>query len=63
MCDKITGHSKGYRQCIIISNSLIISFPATRFAYVEFFDKASVENALRLDDSTFLGRPIKVCKI
>lgn len=31
-----------------------------RFAYVEFYDKASVENALRLDESTFLGRQIKV---
>mmetsp|Transcript_24001 Transcript_24001/g.24593 ORF Transcript_24001/g.24593 Transcript_24001/m.24593 type:complete len:207 (+) Transcript_24001:162-782(+) len=33
---------------------------AKGFAYVEFYDKASVENALRLDESTFLGRQIKV---
>ncbi|CAE7530957.1 pabpn1-b, partial [Symbiodinium microadriaticum] len=32
---------------------------AKGFAYVEFYDKVSVENALRLDDSTFLGRQIK----
>jgi RNA recognition motif-containing protein len=31
-----------------------------RFAYVEFVDKESVENALKLDDSTFKGRQLKV---
>ena len=31
-----------------------------RFAYVEFADKSSVENALKLDDSVFKGRQIKV---
>ena len=31
-----------------------------RFAYVEFVEKESVENALKLDDTTFKGRQIKV---
>jgi RNA recognition motif-containing protein len=31
-----------------------------RFAYVEFVDKESVENALKLDDTTFKGRQLKV---
>lgn len=31
-----------------------------RFAYVEFADKESVENALVLNDSLFKGRQIKV---
>merc|ERR1711871_1785042 len=30
------------------------------FAYEEFEDKSSVENALKLDDSTFKGRQIKI---
>lgn len=30
------------------------------FAYVEFSDKASVDNALKLDDTLFKGRQIKV---
>ena len=32
----------------------------TSFAYVEFADKESVENALALNDSLFKGRQIKV---
>ena len=31
-----------------------------RFAYIEFVDKESVENALKLDDSQFRGRQLKV---
>lgn len=30
------------------------------FAYIEFLDKASVDNALKLDDSLFKGRQLKV---
>lgn len=30
------------------------------FAYIEFVDKASVENALKLDDTPFKGRNLKV---
>ena len=31
-----------------------------RFAYIEFTDKESVDNAVSLDDSLFKGRQIKV---
>ena len=31
-----------------------------RFAYVEFVDKESVDNALKLDDTPFKGRQLKV---
>jgi polyadenylate-binding protein 2 len=34
---------------------------AKGFAYVEFVDKESVENALKLDDTPFKGRQLKVC--
>ena len=30
------------------------------YAYVEFDDKESVENALKLDDTLFKGRQLKV---
>lgn len=33
---------------------------AKGFAYIEFLDKESVDNALKLDDSTFKGRQLKV---
>ena len=36
------------------------SFIFTRYAYIEFVDKSSVENALRLDDTVLKGRNIKV---
>lgn len=32
----------------------------SRFAYIEFVDKESVDNALKLDDSVFKGRQLKV---
>eukprot|EP01040_Poterioochromonas_malhamensis_P008480 gene8480-9176_t len=41
ICDKITGHSKG-------------------FAYVEFAESSAVEKALKLDNSEFRGRQLKV---
>lgn len=31
-----------------------------RFAYVEFAEKEAVDTALKLDDSTFKGRQLKV---
>ena len=31
-----------------------------RFAYIEFVDKESVDNALKLDESTFRNRQLKV---
>jgi polyadenylate-binding protein 2 len=34
---------------------------AKGFAYIEFVDKQSVENALKLDDTPFKGRQLKVC--
>lgn len=34
-----------------------------RFAYVEFVDKESVENALKLDDTPFKGRQLKVRRL
>jgi hypothetical protein len=37
---------------------LIISF-----AYIEFVEKESVENALKLDDTPFKGRQLKVIYI
>ena len=33
---------------------------SVRFAYVEFVDKASVENALKLDSTPFKGRSLRV---
>lgn len=33
------------------------------FAYVEFAEKDSVEKALKLDDSTFKGRQLKVFEL
>jgi hypothetical protein len=42
---------------MMISN--IYNF-VSRFAYVEFMDKESVENALKLDDTPFKGRQLKV---
>jgi hypothetical protein len=33
-----------------------------RFAYVEFLEKTSVDNALKLDNSLLKGRPIKVSR-
>lgn len=33
---------------------------AFSFAYIEFADKESVDNAVSLDDSLFKGRQIKV---
>ena len=51
LCDKWTGHPKGYR----FKKTLTI-----RFAYVEFADQAAVDNAVVLNDSLFKGRIIKV---
>eukprot|EP00602_Paraphysomonas_sp_CaronLab_P005428 CAMPEP_0185022198 /NCGR_PEP_ID=MMETSP1103-20130426/4928_1 /TAXON_ID=36769 /ORGANISM="Paraphysomonas bandaiensis, Strain Caron Lab Isolate" /LENGTH=216 /DNA_ID=CAMNT_0027554165 /DNA_START=20 /DNA_END=668 /DNA_ORIENTATION=- len=59
--DELRGH---FAPCGTIKRVTILcdkfTGHAKGFAYVEFYDKASVENALRLDDSTFLGRQIKV---
>lgn len=39
---------------------VIASCCPARFAYIQFQDKESVEKALKLDDSTFRGRQLKV---
>ena len=44
---------------IILVLTMLILF-ACRFAYIEFTDKESVDNAVSLDDSLFKGRQIKV---
>ena len=38
----------------------IVIIYAYRFAYVEFDTKEGMENALKLDDSVFKGRQLKV---
>jgi len=43
-----------YLTCVCVSP------PCDSFAYVEFLEKASVENAMRLNESLLKGRPIKV---
>lgn len=37
-----------------------MDFCIFRFAYVEFDTKEAMENALKLDDSVFKGRQLKV---
>ena len=45
----------------MIGTLLIILFTKIgRFAYIEFAEKESVEKALKLDDSHFKGRQLKV---
>ena len=41
----------------------ISEYDCFRFAYIEFVDKDSVENALKLDESLFKGRQLKVCTV
>ena len=55
LCDKYTGHPKGY----VPINYIKIIF-VCRFAYVEFTDADSVKAAVELDESLFRGRQIKV---
>ena len=38
----------------------ILSQLFRRFSYIEFMDKDAVENALKLDESMFKGRQLKV---
>ena len=40
--------------------TLMFTLFASRFAYIEFTDKESVDNAVTMDDSLFKGRQIKV---
>lgn len=72
LCDKFSGHPKGS----VWGSSrldgvggagpslLAPSFAApssSSYAYIEFASKSSVQAAVRLDESTFRGRVIKVC--
>ena len=45
---------------LILSHFFIFQSTVCRFAYIEFADKDSVDNAVSLDDSLFKGRQIKV---
>lgn len=47
-CDKWTQHPKGYAPT------------EDRFAYIEFADKSSVDNAMVLNESLFKGRLLQV---
>ena len=46
--------------CVNIVTFFIFQSTVCRFAYIEFADKDSVDNAVSLDDSLFKGRQIKV---
>ena len=59
MVDKVTGQSKGYVDFLHI-HAYYLHHGDNRFAYVEFVDKESVDNALKLDDTPFKGRQLKV---
>lgn len=62
ICDKATGQSKGLVFCF---NFLDFAVPKLTsclisYAYIQFVDKASIEKALQLDNTTFKGRQLKV---
>lgn len=59
LCDKFTGHPKGYVLIGLCSQSSISAI-WTRYAYVEFAEPEHVDAALALDNSLFHGRLIKV---
>lgn len=42
------------------SNDTLLISNNCRFAYIEFSNKESVDNALKLDDTHFKGRQLKV---
>lgn len=67
LCDKFSGHPKG---SVLIYRTFNFLWKLYRelnftlfwfsFAYIEFTDKESVDNAVNLDESLFKGRQIKV---
>lgn len=67
LCDKFSGHPKG---SVVIYRTFNFLWKLYRelnftlfwfsFAYIEFTDKESVDNAVNLDESLFKGRQIKV---
>ncbi|KAF7244701.1 Embryonic polyadenylate-binding protein 2-A [Varanus komodoensis] len=60
LCDKFSGHPKGQVARVSLKGLSRLFCPARRYAYIEFADGASVKAAVRLDESTFRGRAIKV---
>jgi len=67
LCDKYTGHPKGFS--FLFFSSLPFSFwkkkkpiflSFFRYAYVEFAENEAVPNAILLNDSFFRGRLLKV---
>lgn len=61
ICDKFTGHPKGFvsriRQCFWG----VDLGPCRRYAYVEFAEQEAIDASLAMDNSLFRGRLIKVC--
>lgn len=55
LCDKVTGHPKGYFAPLFLR-----AFTNDRFAYIEFAEPSLVPNALLLNETTFRDRVIKV---
>lgn len=63
LCDKFTGHPKGYVDPCPHSPCAIILKLAFSFAYVEFAEPEFVDAALAMDNSLFRGRLIKVHRL
>lgn len=72
LCDKFSGHPKGSVGALagwavwvgLAPHSWLHRSPplsSSSYAYIEFASKSSVQAAVRLDESTFRGRVIKVC--
>ena len=57
LCDKITGHPKGYQCPSILPKGDVVD---DRFAYIEFAEPSLVPNALLLNETTLKDRVIKV---
>jgi polyadenylate-binding protein 2 len=60
LCDKFTGHPKGYELSYPSSFFCILTLLPSRYAYVEFSEPEHIDAALALDNSLFRGRLIKV---
>lgn len=60
LCDKFTGHPKGYVRSFHPILTVVSVFLCLRFAYVEFAEHEFIDAALAMDNSLFRGRLIKV---
>lgn len=66
LCNRYSGRPKGYETTFLCLSDFIFThfgkkiLAQTRFAYIEFADKDSVQAAMALDESLFKGRLIKV---